>query len=144
MEISLLHPQPTLTDAEQVSDSAEVLERQWNELGTALADRERELASRQHHGREYASLKRSFLAWLVAMETRVGGLAPVALDLAEVERQLDELLPLVGEHAERSGELEALRVAGNAYDVALHGEPSSPGSPSHSRKIREFREKLKI
>lgn len=83
-------------------------------------------------------MRRSFLASLVAMETRVAGLAPVAVDLAEVERQLDELLPLMAEHAEHAGELEALRAIGKAYDLALHGEPSSPLSHTLGRKLREF------
>lgn len=117
-----------VTDTGPVRDRVKALENQWKNLDIAITEKAKLSKQRAEQQTAFENLKNQVLAWLSSIENRVNNLAPVAVDLNVINRQIDELKPLSKEHRDYAPTIDKVNDLGTQYDLLTR-----PESPSRKR-----------
>ena len=78
--------------------------------------------SRAEHLNAYERLRDQVTTWLTSMETRVGNLKPVALDVDTIRHQVEELKPITKEYRDYSTTIDKVNELGAAYEAVSRGD----------------------
>lgn len=117
-----------VTDTGPVRDRVKALENQWRNLDTSLDEKARLSKQKAEHLTAYENIKDQVLGWLSSIETRTNALAPVAVDLDVIKKQVDELKPLAKEHRDYGPTIDKVNDLGAQYDALIR-----PESPARKR-----------
>lgn len=117
-----------VTDTGPVRDRVKALENQWKNLDTTLNEKARLTKQRAEQHTAYENLKNQVLTWLSSIENRTNALSPVAVDLQVLNRQAEELKPLVKEHRDYAPTIDKVNDLGIQYDLLTR-----PESPTRKR-----------
>jgi len=118
-----------VTDSGPCKDTIKELEEKWRELGDILGERQASNRARKQSLNAYEALREQVYLWLSKMENRVEELEPVAVDLDMLNKQINDLKPLVTEFTGYSKTIDKVNDLGIQYDNILRGSFDN-GSPS--------------
>lgn len=82
---------PRAGDSSQVKDKMAECERNWHDFNEVLDERQHQAHNRQEQSSRYEGLRDEILHWLTDMENKVDSLAPIAIDIEVIEKQIEEL-----------------------------------------------------
>ena len=108
------------------------LENEWNNLASLLEDKQKACNSRAEQMNNYNKVYQQVIQWLTAMEKKVEGLGPVALDFDILKRQADEVKTLQNDHRAFAATIDKLINLANAYERLLYGDRRSTPKRSGS------------
>ncbi|XP_055317105.1 dystonin isoform X42 [Sitodiplosis mosellana] len=117
-----------VTDTGPVRDRVKALENQWKSLDLAISEKAKLSKQRAEQHNAYENLKNQVNTWLTSIESRTNNLAPVAVDLNTINRQIEELKPLAKEHRDYAPTIDKVNDLGTQYDLLIR-----PDSPSRKR-----------
>ncbi|XP_023339655.1 dystonin isoform X13 [Eurytemora carolleeae] len=110
-----------VTDAGPCKDTIKELEEKWRELGDILGERQASNRARKQSLNAYEALREQVFAWLNKMESRIEDLDPIALDLDMLNKQINDVKPLVQEYTGYSKTIDKLNELGMQYDNMMRG-----------------------
>ncbi|XP_075166809.1 dystonin-like protein short stop isoform X24 [Haematobia irritans] len=114
-----------VTDTSALRDRIKALESQWRNVNVSLDEKAKLSKQKAEHQVAYESLKDQVLSWLASTETRISGLAPVAIDLDKIRQQNDELKPIYKDYRDYASTIDKINDIGAQYDALIR--PESPG-----------------
>ncbi|XP_059224754.1 dystonin isoform X30 [Stomoxys calcitrans] len=114
-----------VTDTSTLRDRIKALESQWRNINISLDEKAKLSKQKAEHQVAYESLKDQVLSWLASTETRISGLAPVAIDLDKIRQQNDELKPIYKDYRDYASTIDKINDIGSQYDALIR--PESPG-----------------
>uniref|UniRef100_T1PDZ1 Spectrin repeat protein n=1 Tax=Musca domestica TaxID=7370 RepID=T1PDZ1_MUSDO len=114
-----------VTDTSTLRDRIKALESQWRNINVSLDEKTKLSKQKAEHQVAYESLKDQVLSWLASTETRITGLAPVAIDLEKIRQQNDELKPIYKDYRDYASTIDKINDIGSQYDALIR--PESPG-----------------
>ncbi|XP_075985151.1 dystonin-like protein short stop isoform X31 [Anticarsia gemmatalis] len=122
-----------VTDTHVIRDRMKALENVWRDFNATLEEKQKLSKQRADQLNQYETLKLQVLDWLQSMESRVGHLQPVAVDLDVIKHQQDELRPLAKEYRDASITIDKVNEAGAVYEALTRGDRAD--SPHRKRQI---------
>lgn len=114
-----------VTDTSSLRDRIKALESQWRNINVTLEEKTKLSKQKAEHQVAYENLKDQVLSWLASTETRITGLAPVAIDLDKIRQQNDELKPIYKDYRDYASTIDKINDIGAQYDALIR--PESPG-----------------
>ncbi|XP_031629814.1 dystonin isoform X15 [Contarinia nasturtii] len=117
-----------VTDTGPVRDRVKALENQWKNLDVSISEKAKLSKQRAEQHNAYENLKNQVNAWLTSIENRTNSLAPIAIDLNTINRQIEEMKPLAKEHRDYAPTIDKINDLGTQYDSLIR-----PESPSRKR-----------
>lgn len=114
-----------VTDTGPVRDRVKALETQWKNLDTSLDEKAKLSKQKAEHLSSYEKLRDQVLGWLSRIETKTNALAPAAVDLDVIVRQIEELKPIIKEHRDYGPTIDKVNDLGAQYEALIR--PDSPG-----------------
>lgn len=114
-----------VTDTSALRDRIKSLESQWRNINISLEEKAKLSKQKADCQIAYDGLKDQVLSWLSSMETRIGGLSPVAVDMDKIRQQNDELKPIYKDYRDYAPTIDKINDIGAQYDALIH--PESPG-----------------
>lgn len=117
-----------VTDTGIVRDKIKALESQWKNLELILEEKIKLFKQKAEQFNAYETLKDQVLQWLTFFEKKTNDLAPVAIDLNVVQRQNEELKPIMKEYRDYAPTIDHINDLGTQYDALIR-----PESPSRKR-----------
>ncbi|XP_067121193.1 microtubule-actin cross-linking factor 1, isoforms 1/2/3/4/5-like isoform X3 [Centruroides vittatus] len=120
-----------ITDTMQMKEKLKSLEQQWKTLTDNITQKRNQGKAQTEQLSTYESLRTKVIEWLSAIEIKLENLEPVAIDSSQLQKQEQELKPLVKEHTDHAQIIQKVNDCGNTYDDMVQGEISQrkPGSP---------------
>jgi DNA repair exonuclease SbcCD ATPase subunit len=118
-----------VTDTNPCKDTIKELEEKWRELGDILGERQASNRARKQSLNAYEALREQVNAWLTKMESRIEDLDPIAVDLDMINKQVNDIKPLMQEYTGYSKTIDKVNELGMQYDSIMRGS-SDLGSPS--------------
>ena len=116
---------PKTTDVVPIKDALTHMEQNWHDLNEVLSERQKEAEFRHEQGSRYDQVKAAVLRWLTDTEAKVDQLQPVAIDLKVIERQIEELQPLLTEYEDFAPTIDEVNDLGNTYDALQRGDQAA-------------------
>ena len=80
---------------------------------------------RDEHSSRYHAVKAAVLQWLADNEEKVNNLRPVALDLKVIQRQVEELEPLLVDYEAFGPRIDEVNDLGNVFDSMTRGDQTA-------------------
>lgn len=110
-----------VTDTNPCKETIKELEEKWRELGDILGERQANNRARKQSLNAYEALREQVYAWLGKMEGRIDDLDAIAVDLDMLNKQINDVKPLVQEYTGYSKTIDKLNELGMQYDNMMRG-----------------------
>ena len=119
---------PKTTETEKVRVKVDECARNWSDFMEVLIEREHQAKQREQQATRYHDVYAQVIKWLEEHEDVMDKLEAVAIDMEVIEKQIEEIEPLLANFEEFEPTMDEITLLGNSYDALQRGveETSSP------------------
>lgn len=131
-----------ITDAAAIRDKIKSIEYEWKEINNLLDEKQRLSKSCSERLAAYEKLRDQVMDWLSHTEKKVQRMQAVAVDLQQIEYQIEELKPINKEYCDYRNTVDKVNDLGISYDNLVREKSDSPtrrrSSSSLMKRSREL------